>query len=130
MGFMILGTQIAFQRVPRKLNAVLSGHAQVNTHSGVLPIATTTAVVPSGSDQKSKKNWRDLPTFDLSNPARLTSFAPLDPQPFSSTTLDVGAVATSLTRIEGGEWDPWANGPFCLDLTHDEFIQSKQLGVH
>jgi hypothetical protein len=68
--------------------------------------------------------------FDLSNPAKLTSFVPMDPQPSPGSTLDPGVVATSLALIQGGEWDPWANGHFCIDLTHDEFIQSKQLGVH
>ncbi|KIK56290.1 hypothetical protein GYMLUDRAFT_248037 [Collybiopsis luxurians FD-317 M1] len=32
--------------------------------------------------------------------------------------------------MEGREWDPWANGHFWVDVTHEEFTQTKNLGVH
>jgi hypothetical protein len=88
------------------------------------------AEAPTAQLVKAEKNWRDLPTFDLSDPAPLTSFIPLDPQPPLSSSLDDGIIATSLEQLSGGIWDPWANGRFYIDLSHSEYSQNKQLGVH
>ncbi|KIK55869.1 hypothetical protein GYMLUDRAFT_248279 [Collybiopsis luxurians FD-317 M1] len=73
------GIQIAFQRVPRKANAAIIGPVQITTGSVPASINTAAVAASATSETKSKKNWRDLPTFDLSDPARLISFVLLDP---------------------------------------------------
>ncbi|KAF5379616.1 hypothetical protein D9757_009228 [Collybiopsis confluens] len=122
------GIQVAFQRVPRKIAQPSSTatanptHLQSSNYSSK-PQAEVNIIKP-------EKNWRDLPAFDLSNPAPQTSFIPLDPQPSSSSSLDDGIIATSLEQLPGGIWDPWANGRFYINLSHLEYSQNKQLGVH
>ncbi|KAF5365157.1 hypothetical protein D9757_011758 [Collybiopsis confluens] len=122
------GIQVAFQRVPRKIAQPSSTatanptHLQSSNYSSK-PQAEVNIIKP-------EKNWRDLPAFDLSNPAPQTSFIPLDPQPSSSSSLDDGIIATSLEQLPGGIWDPWANGRFYMNLSHLEYSQNKQLGVH
>ncbi|KAJ3870347.1 hypothetical protein F5051DRAFT_434675, partial [Lentinula edodes] len=38
-------------------------------------------------------------------------------------------IATLLGNLQGGEWDPWPNGRFRLDLTHTEYMATKRLAV-
>ncbi|KIK51580.1 hypothetical protein GYMLUDRAFT_251958 [Collybiopsis luxurians FD-317 M1] len=116
------GKQVVFRQVARNLHAAPS----------IVPIQSLhhTPAAAELKQQKLKKSWRELSSFDLSNPAKLTSFVPLDPQPLSGTSLGAGAIATSILNMEGGEWDSWANGCFWDDVTHEEFTQTKNLGVH
>jgi hypothetical protein len=144
-----VGIQVAFQQVPHKSpSPVKAPHSQ---HSNTIPRAaastvttapvtsnpatlkvTTAAPVashPATSHPKPEKNWTDLPSFDLSNPAKCTPFVPLNPQPPSACKFDQGVIATSLANIEGG-WNEWVNGPFWIEVTHEEFVQTKRLLQH
>jgi hypothetical protein len=96
--FCFSGKQVVFRQVARNLHAAPS----------IVPIQSLhhTPAAAELKQQKLKKSWRELSSFDLSNPAKLTSFVPLDPQPLSGTSLGAGAIATSILNMEGGEWDP------------------------
>ncbi|KAJ3803641.1 hypothetical protein F5876DRAFT_71283 [Lentinula aff. lateritia] len=76
-----------------------------------------------------KLDSNNIPSIDLFNPAALTTFIPLDPQTLSVCEFDQGVIATLLGNLQGGEWDPWPNGRFRLDLTHTEYMATKRLAV-
>ena len=120
--------QIAFQQVPYQ-SAPLIRAIDGNFERKKLANVAVALKEPLGV-QSQLKSWTDLPGFDLSNPAKLTLFTPLDLQPPSECELDTDIIAVSLDSLEGGEWNPWANGYFRLDLTHSEYRETKNLSVH
>ncbi|KAF9063257.1 hypothetical protein BDP27DRAFT_1427070 [Rhodocollybia butyracea] len=104
------GIQIGFQRVPHNATAQLNMPPALGTLAGPPKIATSTSWPPTAPvvTAPQPRNWTEIPSFDLTNPALQTSFIPLDPQPPSETQLDQGVIATSLENLNGGEWDPGA----------------------
>ncbi|KAJ3963534.1 hypothetical protein EV361DRAFT_874789, partial [Lentinula raphanica] len=118
------GIQIGFQCVAAQPSSVPAAISL----PGQLP-SSSTITIPSLQLPQTSKNWTELPTLDLSNPAPLTKFIPLDPQPPYSCEFDNGIVATALSHLPNGEWDSWPNGRFRLDLTHSEFMMTKRLAV-
>ena len=62
-------------------------------------------------------------------PAKLTSFIPSHPQPESETRFDQGIVFTSLDKLNEGEWPVWPSGPFALDISHQDFEETRKLQV-
>ncbi|KAF5368795.1 hypothetical protein D9757_012291 [Collybiopsis confluens] len=77
---------------------------------------------------KDCSKWAPL---DLSNPALLSSFTPLDPQPMAEfrKLYDDGVVFTSLSNLVGG-WNGWPSGRFAMNLTHGQFVSTKALQVN
>ncbi len=71
------------------------------------------------------------PEIDLSDPAPLTVYNSLETQPAPEARrgIDDRVVFTSLSRIPGG-WNGWPSGLFAMDVSHDEFKQTKKLQVH
>ncbi|KAJ3727855.1 hypothetical protein C8R42DRAFT_638950 [Lentinula raphanica] len=101
------GIQIGFQCVAAQPSSVPAAISL----PGQLP-SSSTIPIPSLQLPQTSKNWTELPTLDLSNPAPLTKFIPLDPQPPYSCEFDNGIVATALSHLPNGEWDSWPNGRF------------------
>ncbi|KAK0235535.1 hypothetical protein EDD85DRAFT_78041 [Armillaria nabsnona] len=68
---------------------------------------------------------------DLSDPAPLTVYHPVEnsPQPDARRGIDNGIVFTSLEKIEGG-WNGWPSGRFALDISAEDFHETKELMVH
>ncbi|KAF9062287.1 hypothetical protein BDP27DRAFT_1428067 [Rhodocollybia butyracea] len=126
------GIQIGFQRVPHNATAQLNMPPALGTLAGPPKIATSTSRPPTAPvvTAPQPRNWTEIPSFDLTNPALQTSFIPLDPQPPSETQLDQGVIATSLENLNGGEWDPWVNGRFWMDLNYTELLDTKRVAVH
>ncbi|KAH7874864.1 uncharacterized protein C8R40DRAFT_1237469 [Lentinula edodes] len=118
------GIQIGFQQVNRLISQTQPTGNLVKSQPNIHPSQPA-----SDSLHPNSKNWTSIPLIDLSNPAALTTFIPLDPQPLSVCELDQGVIATLLGNLQGGEWDPWPNGRFRLDLTHTEYMATKRLAV-
>lgn len=94
-----------------------------NHHSQPIPASTTQAKI------ESKTNWTNTSQFDMSWPAKLTSYVPAHPQPKSETRFEQGIIFTSEDQLNGGEWPVWANGPFAIDVSHQYFEDNKKLQV-
>ncbi|KIK53021.1 hypothetical protein GYMLUDRAFT_250730 [Collybiopsis luxurians FD-317 M1] len=117
--------------VPRNHVAVnpLSVQPGNSTNSGTTGLRPT-----SGPTEKPSPLFHDFSKWaplDLSTPAPLSSFTPLDPQPMAEfrNNCDSGVIFTSLENLTAG-WDGWPSGQFALDLTHKEFLSTKGLQVH
>ncbi|KAF9060912.1 hypothetical protein BDP27DRAFT_1429496 [Rhodocollybia butyracea] len=107
------GIQIGFQRVPHNATAQLNMPPALGTLAGPPKIATSTSRPPTAPvvTAPQPRNWTEIPSFDLTNPALQTSFIPLDPQPPSETQLDQGVIATSLENL-------------------NELLDTKRVAVH
>ncbi|KAE9384070.1 hypothetical protein BT96DRAFT_1008466 [Gymnopus androsaceus JB14] len=66
---------------------------------------------------------------DMTWPAKLTSFIPSHPQPESETRFDQGIVFTSFDKLNEGEWPVWPSGPFALDISYQDFEETRKLQV-
>ncbi|KAF5366403.1 hypothetical protein D9758_009732 [Tetrapyrgos nigripes] len=68
---------------------------------------------------------------DLTDPARLTAFVPLEPQPAPECrhNNDLNVLFTRVDLLEGGFWNGFPNGRFAIDLDHSTFTAHKNLAV-
>ncbi|KAE9405347.1 hypothetical protein BT96DRAFT_935061 [Gymnopus androsaceus JB14] len=66
---------------------------------------------------------------DRTWPAKLTPFIPSHPQPESETRFDQGVVFTSFDKLNEGVWPVWPSGRFALDISHQDFENTKKLQV-
>lgn len=90
---------------------------QVSTETRA-PVQTKSAnMVPSSGHDFSK--WTPL---DFTDPAPLTAFTPVDPQPLAQcrNLCDSGVIFTSIDKLGG--WDGWPSGRFAMDLTSMSFL--------
>ena len=96
-----------------------------------LPQPTPTNTVPAKSLPISDPYASKWASIDLSDPASLSQFLPLEtqPDPEARNLCDNGVLFTSLDRLDGG-WNGWPSGKFALDLTHQEYQDTKNLQVH
>ncbi|KIK53811.1 hypothetical protein GYMLUDRAFT_249999 [Collybiopsis luxurians FD-317 M1] len=131
------GDVIGYTEAPSS-SGVPRNHVAVNPLSVQLGNSTnsgTTGLQPtSGPTEKPSPLFHDFSKWaplDLSTPAPLSSFTPLDPQPMAEfwNNCDSGVIFTSLENLTAG-WDGWPSGRFALDLTHKEFLSTKGLQVH
>ncbi|KAK0465685.1 hypothetical protein IW261DRAFT_1427152 [Armillaria novae-zelandiae] len=71
------------------------------------------------------------PDKDLSDPAPLTAYIPLEkqPKPEARRGNDDGVIFTALSQIPGG-WNGWPSGLFAMDISAEDFKQTKKLQVN
>jgi hypothetical protein len=70
-------------------------------------------------------------SIDLTDPAPLTAFIPLEsqPKPECRHEHDVGVVFTAVELLEGGFWNGWPSGRFALDFDHAAYMKHGMLAV-
>ncbi|KAK7439576.1 hypothetical protein VKT23_017503 [Stygiomarasmius scandens] len=97
---------------------------RLHISSDVSSDSSETSLEDDSGNRSKYKNWTDLPTLNLSDPAPDTTYVPLDPQPDKSeqTEFDQKVIFTSLTKLEGGVWAPWSQGRFALNLTYQQLL--------
>ncbi|THU85223.1 hypothetical protein K435DRAFT_806072 [Dendrothele bispora CBS 962.96] len=80
----------------------------------------------SHAQTKNNQTWAKI---DLTDPARLTAYTPISPQPHAECCNghDQNIIFTSLQLLA----EPWAwpNGDFGMDLNHEEFVSTNGLAV-
>ncbi len=71
------------------------------------------------------------PEINLSDPAPLMIYNPLktQPAPEAHRGIDAGVVFTTLSHIPGG-WNGWPSGLFAMDVSPEEFNQTKRLQIN
>ncbi|KAK0226743.1 hypothetical protein EDD85DRAFT_795065 [Armillaria nabsnona] len=71
------------------------------------------------------------PDIDLSDPVPLTVYIPLEtqPEPEARRGIDDGVVFTTLSNFPGG-WNGWPSGLFAIDVSFEDFKQTKKLQVN
>jgi hypothetical protein len=93
------------------------------------PLPTMSVMGNAGS--KAPPIPHTLGPVDLTDPARLTAFVPVRPQPKAECRHghDAGLQFTLVELLEGGFWNGWPCGPFAIDLDHATFMKHGELGV-
>jgi hypothetical protein len=123
---------VLYQRDPSGVYipvAATTGHTNLARAQGV---DSSSKLPPPPPSQSYVHDFTKVPELDMSDPAPLTQFTPLNPQPLSNSprSLGQGVSFTSLELLGGGGWDSWANGPFILDLNHAQYEITKKLELH
>ncbi|KAF5342948.1 hypothetical protein D9758_014967 [Tetrapyrgos nigripes] len=92
------------------------------------PIQDKTVIVPSAPAHPT--NIAVYPV-DLTDPARLTTFVPLEspPAPQCRHKNDMSVPFTRIDLLEGGFWNGFPNGKFAIDLDYSTFSAHKNLAV-
>ncbi|KAK0217315.1 hypothetical protein IW262DRAFT_1299262 [Armillaria fumosa] len=114
-------------------------------HSGVpasdkpkllsLPFSPSTAasVYPSLESLKSDvpHDFTRWPDNDLSDPAPLIAYIPLEiqPEPEAQRGTDDGVIFTALSQIPG-RWNGWPSGLFAMDISVEDLKQTEKLQVN
>ncbi|KAF5338688.1 hypothetical protein D9758_017577 [Tetrapyrgos nigripes] len=119
-----------------------TSHSVGNLQKPLCPPTTVASqtVPPSSSHPPAVVRTAPLPPpatnqaacpVDLTDPARLTAFVPLDPQPEPQCRHghDVNVQFTTVDNLEQGFWNGWPNGKFAIDLDHATYMKHGMLAV-
>ncbi len=87
--------------------------------------------IPEPSKANVPHDFTRWPDMDLSDPAPLTVYIPLETQPVAEARrgIDDGVAFTALSHIPGG-WNGWPSGLFAMDVSLEDFKQTKNLQVN
>ncbi|KAK0434247.1 hypothetical protein EV421DRAFT_1992915 [Armillaria borealis] len=87
--------------------------------------------IPESSKANVPHDFTCWPDIDLSDPALLTAYIPLEKQPALEARrgIDDGVIFTALSHIPGC-WNSWPSGLFAKDVSLEDFKQTKKLQVN